>query len=87
MSYTNKMQNIMQDLLALEDEINKACYYKNGKAKKIDQASKNEFLPKLQRIQKEMNILEQNLEDEFNQIKNKNIFLSEHSYKTFFCKL
>ncbi|HEB9336992.1 TPA: hypothetical protein RZK36_001781 [Campylobacter coli] len=29
-----------------------------------------------------MNILEQNLEDEFNQ--NKNIFLSEHSYKTFF---
>ncbi|EAH7655312.1 BspA family leucine-rich repeat surface protein [Campylobacter coli] len=73
-------------LLALEDEINKACYYKNGKAKKIDQASKNEFLSKLQRIQKEINILEQNLEDEFNQIKtkNKNIFLSEHSYKTFF---
>ncbi len=72
--------------LALEDEINKACYYKNGKAKKIDQASKNEFLSKLQRIQKEINILEQNLEDEFNQIKNKNknIFLSEHSYKTFF---
>lgn len=54
MSYTNKIQN----LLALEDEINKACCYKNGKAKKIDQASKNEFLPKLQRIQKEMNILE-----------------------------
>ncbi|HEB9340590.1 TPA: DUF285 domain-containing protein, partial [Campylobacter coli] len=71
---------------ALEDEINKACYYKNGKAKKIDQTSKNEFLSKLQRIQKEINILEQNLEDEFNQIKNKNknIFLSEHSYKTFF---
>lgn len=73
-------------LLALEDEINKACYYKNGKAKKIDQASKNEFLSKLQRIQKEFLNLEQNLEDEFNQIKNKNknIFLSEHSYKTFF---
>ncbi len=73
-------------LLALEDEINKACYHKNGKAKKIDQTSKNEFLSKLQRIQKEINILEQNLEDEFNQIKNKNknIFLSEHSYKTFF---
>ncbi|EDO8878945.1 BspA family leucine-rich repeat surface protein [Campylobacter coli] len=80
------MQNITKDLLALEDKIHKVCYHKNGKAKKIDQASKNEFLSKLQRIQKEINILEQNLEDEFNQLKNKNknIFLSEHSYKTFF---
>ncbi|EAI8629616.1 BspA family leucine-rich repeat surface protein, partial [Campylobacter lari] len=73
-------------LLALEDEINKACYHKNGKAKKIDQATKNEFLSKLQRIQKEFLSLKQNLEDEFNQLKNKNknIFLSEYSYKTFF---
>ncbi|MCV3479462.1 BspA family leucine-rich repeat surface protein [Campylobacter sp. CNRCH_2015_1657] len=73
-------------LLALEDEINKACYHKNGKAKKIDQATKNEFLSKLQRIQKEFLNLKQNLEDEFNQLKNKNknIFLSEYSYKTFF---
>ncbi|MCV3429831.1 BspA family leucine-rich repeat surface protein [Campylobacter lari] len=73
-------------LLALEDEINKACYHKNGKAKKIDQATKNEFLSKLQRIQKEFLSLKQSLEDEFNQLKNKNknIFLSEYSYKTFF---
>lgn len=73
-------------LLTLEDEINKACYHKNGKAKKIDQATKNEFLSKLQRIQKEFLNLKQSLEDEFNQLKNKNknIFLSEYSYKTFF---
>ncbi|MBF7067722.1 BspA family leucine-rich repeat surface protein, partial [Campylobacter volucris] len=68
-------------LLALEDEINKACY-----RKQIEKESKDFILSKLQRIQKEFLSLKQNLEDEFNQLKNKNknIFLSEYSYKTFF---
>ncbi|EAI8630122.1 BspA family leucine-rich repeat surface protein, partial [Campylobacter lari] len=73
-------------LLALEDEINKACYHKNGKAKKIDQATKkalNEDLDKMFKFFKDM---EKEIHDEFNQLKNKNknIFLSEYSYKTFF---
>ncbi|HEC1756328.1 TPA: BspA family leucine-rich repeat surface protein [Campylobacter lari] len=68
-------------LLALEDEINKACY-----RKQIEKESKDFILSKLQRIQKEFLNLKQSLEDEFNQLKNKNknIFLSEYSYKTFF---
>ncbi|HEF2147681.1 TPA: BspA family leucine-rich repeat surface protein, partial [Campylobacter coli] len=73
-------------LLALEDKINKVCYYKNGKVKKIDQETKKAFNEDLDKMAKFFKDMEKEAQQEFNQIKNKNknIFLSEHSYKTFF---
>ncbi|MBF7067042.1 BspA family leucine-rich repeat surface protein [Campylobacter volucris] len=73
-------------LLALEDEIDKACYHKNGKAKKIDQETKKALDEELNKIFKFFKNMEKEIQDEFNQLKNKNknIFLSEYSYKTFF---
>ncbi|TDJ81828.1 BspA family leucine-rich repeat surface protein [Campylobacter volucris] len=73
-------------LLALEDKIDKACYHKNGKAKKIEQETKKALDEELNKIFKFFKNMEKEIQDEFNQLKNKNknIFLSEYSYKTFF---